>query len=337
MTRKSGRRFLIQADSARPRVNPDPKSASDVQLDLPGGQFGKPTPFTGDEIEDLISAFASTARNFADAGFHGVQVHGAHGYLINQFLSPLANLREDEWGGSLENRARLLRRIVQKIKSEAPEGFAVSVKLNSSDFQKGGFGPEDARQVSRWLAEDGVDLIEISGGTYEQPKMLEFEGAEKPEEIQVRESTRKREAFFQQFAAEMRADVQVSLMVTGGFRNAAGMAEAINEDGIALIGAGRPLCGAPDCVNDLMEGRAELPRFEKKLGQGNGLFSPNSKVGMFRLVATFSVMAWYYDQILAMGEGRSPRLGRNSLAAFMALQWREIKWVRKRKKLLKTR
>ena len=167
--------------------------------------------------------------------------------------------------------------------------------------------------------------------------MLEFEGAEKPEEIPMRESTRQREAFFQQFAAEMRADVKCPLMVTGGFRSAAGMTDAIEQDGIAFIGLGRPLCGAPSSASEVLEGAGALPRFEKNLGQGTGLFSPMSKIGMIRLVATFSVMAWYYDQILAMGKKREINLKRNSLAAFMALQWREIRWVRARKKLLKSK
>jgi 2,4-dienoyl-CoA reductase-like NADH-dependent reductase (Old Yellow Enzyme family) len=310
------------------KVNPRPKSASDVQLGIPGGQFARPEPLTGDEIESLISRFAEAARSAEQCGFTGVQIHGAHGYLISQFLSPGANRRTDEWGGSLENRARFLRAVVAAVRSETGPGFAVSVKLNSSDFQKGGFQPEDARQVVAWLQEDGVDLVELSGGTYEQPKMLEFEGLKPPEEIKLRRSTREREAFFLAFAAELKDEIQVPLMVTGGFRTAAGMEEALSRDGISAIGIGRPLCGDPDCTRRLLESGEDLPRFERMLGNPAGYFGTNSPIKLVKVIASFGVMAWYYDQIVRLGEGREPDMNPRIFSRFLALQRREEQWLR---------
>lgn len=312
------------------RVNPAPKSSSDVPLGLPGGQFARPVPLNSDEIHRLVECFATAARQARDCGFSGVQIHAAHGYLISQFLSPKVNRREDEWGGSLENRARFLRSVVSAVRAQAGSDFAVSVKLNSSDFQKGGFGPDDARQVVRWLEQDGVDLIELSGGTYEQPKMLEFEGLEAPEEISLRASTRSREAFFQGFAAELKDEVSVPLMVTGGFRAAAGMAAAIRSDGIDAIGIGRPLCGDPRCTLKLLEEGEDLPRFERILGSPKGLFGVNSPVKMIKVVASFAVMAWYYDQIVLLGNGMENDPEPKPWKRFLALQGREAKWLKAR-------
>jgi len=313
------------------RTNPAPKSASDVRLGLPGGQFARPVPLEADEIRILIGRFAQAAQQARDCGFSGVQIHAAHGYLISQFLSPRANRREDEWGGSLENRARFLRACVAAVRAQTGSDFAVSVKLNSSDFQKGGFGPDDARRVVHWLEQDGVDLIELSGGTYEQPRMLEFEGLEAPEEIKLRASTRTREAFFQGFAAELKNEVSVPLMVTGGFRSASGMTAAIRSDGIDAIGIGRPLCGDPLCTRPLLESGADLPRFERMLGSPAGFFGINSPLKLVKLVASFGVMAWYYDQIVLLGDGRENDPEPAPLRRFLALQQREIQWVKARK------
>jgi len=317
-------------------VNPHPKSASDIKLRLPGGQFARPAPLTADEIMSLVERFATAALTAKECGFSGVQIHGAHGYLISQFLSPFCNRRSDEWGGSIKNRARFLRKIVSAVREKTGNNFAISVKLNSSDFQKGGFGPEDARQVVKWLQEDGVDLIEISGGTYEQPRMLEFEGIEPVQEIKVRASTRAREAFFLAFAAELAAQASVPLMVTGGFRTAAGMAEAITADGISAIGVGRPMCGDPGCVGKMLEEGVDLPRFEKSLGSPRSFFGVNSPIKPIKMVASFSVMAWYYDQIVLLADGLENDPDTRTFTRFLALQARESRWMKARKAWSKT-
>ncbi|MFO1393855.1 MAG: NADH:flavin oxidoreductase/NADH oxidase family protein [Steroidobacteraceae bacterium] len=312
-------------------VNPRPKSASDVQLGLPGGQFARPEPLTDGEIRKLVTRFADAAVVARETGFSGVQVHAAHGYLISQFLSPKANRRQDDWGGSLENRARFLRAIVAATRARVGRDFAVSVKLNSSDFQKGGFGPDDARRVVAWLEQDGVDLIELSGGTYEQPRMLELEGLEPVVEIKLQDSTRQREEFFLGFASELKGVARVPLMVTGGFRTARGMSAAIREDGIAAIGIGRPLCGDPLCTQRLLRDGADLPRYEKLLGNPRRFFGVNSPVKLVKAIASFSVMAWYYDQIVLMSEGRPNDLDPACFRRFVALQRRQAAWLKARR------
>ena len=312
-------------------VNPQPKSASDVKLGLPGGQFARPTPLTGDEIRALVDRYAAAAVVARETGFTGAQIHAAHGYLISQFLSPMTNRRSDEWGGSLENRARFLRAIVAATRAKTGRDFAISVKLNSSDFQKGGFGADDARQVVAWLATDGVDLIELSGGTYEQPRMLELEGLEPVEEIRLRPSTRQREAFFLAFASELKDVVRVPLMVTGGFRTAQGMVEAIRDDGIAMIGLGRPLCGDPLCTRALLREGTDLPRFERRLGSPGHFFGVDSPVQLVKAIASFAVMAWYYDQIVLMADGKPNDPDPASFRRFLALQRSQAAWIKARR------
>ena len=142
-------------------VNPAPKAPSAVPLSLPGGQFGVPVPLGEGEIIALIARFAAAAVTAREAGFAGVQIHAAHGYLISQFLSPLANRRSDAWGGALDNRARFLLETVKAVRARVGDDFAVGVKLNSADFQKGGFDFDDCITVAGWLADLQVDLLEI--------------------------------------------------------------------------------------------------------------------------------------------------------------------------------
>ena len=303
-------------------VNRTPKAPSAVQLKLPGGMFGVPVPLTEAEIRDLINRFAHVARVSQDAGFSGVQIHAAHGYLISQFLSPLANLRTDRWGGPLENRARFLIETVKAVRAAVGPGFGVGVKLNSADFQKGGFAFEDCLIVSGWLADakvsGGVDLLEISGGTYEQPAMMDFEGLEPREEPRQQPSTAAREAYFVDLAKALMAGKTPPLLVTGGFRSAAAMEQAL-ASGIAMIGVGRPLCAAPDAINDLLAGRiAALPRFEAQLRIGPGLLGPHSPLKLVRTVNAFAAQAWYYTQLRHLAAGTPLVPGMNPLAAFLS-------------------
>ena len=165
-----------------------PVAPSAVPMSLPGS----PTPreLTSAEIEDIIERFVTAAAVCETAGFDGVQVHGAHGYLVTQFLSPLTNLRDDEWGGDPQRRMRFLLEIVRRIRARVSPGFAVSVKLNSADFQRGGFSEDESRDVVAALADEGLDMIEISGGNYESPAMSGSAAA----------STRAREAYFLDYA-----------------------------------------------------------------------------------------------------------------------------------------
>ncbi len=301
-------------------VNKTPRAPSAVQLSLPGGMFGVPVPLTEPEILDLIQRFAHVAVVARDAGFAGVQIHAAHGYLISQFLSPLANRRTDRWGGSLENRARFLVETVKAVRTAVGADFGVGVKLNTADFQKGGFAFEDCLVVAGWLRDLGVDLLEISGGTYEQPAMMDFEGMEPPETPPQAASTAAREAYFVDLAKALMAAKTPPLLVTGGFRSRAAMEQAI-ASGIAMVGVGRPLCGAPDAIADLLAGRiAALPRFEDGLRIGPGWLGPHSPFKIARAINGFAAQAWYYQQLRHLAAGTPLRPGLNPLAAFIAEQ-----------------
>ncbi|MEN0065036.1 MAG: NADH:flavin oxidoreductase/NADH oxidase family protein [Myxococcota bacterium] len=288
------------------QVNRKPKAPSAKRVRIPGGQFGVPVPLSGDEIRDLIDRFAIAAKAMQEAGFTGVQIHAAHGYLLSQFLSPLANVRTDEWGGSLENRARALLEVVRAVRTQVGPAFPIAVKLNSADFQRGGFSFEDSLQVARWLQAEGIDLLEISGGTYEQPRLLDLQGIEPVVEQSLARSTRAREAYFVDFAQAMRAEIDVPLMVTGGLRRRDAMDEVLASGSADLIGIGRPMCTDPDAPRQLFEGRDELPRWERSLTLFPG---PLQALKWFRLVKAidgFATQFWFYEQLASLGRSGAP-------------------------------
>ncbi|MBI1392176.1 MAG: NADH:flavin oxidoreductase [Alphaproteobacteria bacterium] len=310
-------------------VAAEPVGPSAVQVKLPGGQFGAPRALSGGEAEDVVARFANAASVAKEAGFDGVQVHAAHGYLISEFLNPLVNLRTDEWGGSLENRARLLTRTVEAVRAKVGSGFPVSVKLNSSDFQRGGFGFEDCLKVVAMLDDRGVDLIEISGGNYEQPRMMGIEGLEPVFEEAVRASTRAREAYFIQYAEEVARIARAPLMVTGGFRTRAAMDEALSSGAAAVIGVARPLCVEPDLPKRLLAGKIDaLPAFEKSLRIGPGVLGPNSPVAMVKAINGFASMAFYYQNIYRLADGKEALASMPLLPAFLRHQSQEAATAR---------
>ena len=321
--KSSGGKVIMQLSHAGRqtpvRVNKHPKAPSTVRVNLPGRQFGDPVALSEDEIHAIIDRFGVAAAAAREGGFDGVQVHAAHGYLISEFLSPKTNCRNDRWGGSLENRARLLLDVVRAVRTATGQDFTLAVKLNSADFQKGGFAFEDSLTVAGWLKEAGVDLLEISGGSYEQPRMMAIEGVEKPLEPKAA-TTRLREAYFLDFAKQMIKAPVPPLMVTGGFRSADAMDEAL-QSGIDLIGLGRPLCTHPDAVLALLRGVVRtLPRTEDALRLGPGLFGPNSPVIALKALNGFATLAWYYQQIRRMGRGETPDLKLGVLRAFLSEQ-----------------
>jgi 2,4-dienoyl-CoA reductase-like NADH-dependent reductase (Old Yellow Enzyme family) len=303
-TRK-GNHFWAQISHAgrqtQKMVNAKPKAPSAVKLALPGGQFGEPVELNCGEIEDIISRFGICAAAVKEAGFTGVQVHAAHGYLLSQFLSPRSNRRTDEFGGALANRARPLLAIIEEIRSTVGPDYPISVKLNSADFQKGGFAFEDSLQVAKWLEAASVDLIEISGGTYEQPKLLGIDGMEEEENQNIPASTLMREAYFVDFAMAMRKKLKIPLMVTGGFRQSIAMKQAIESGGADVIGLGRPMCVMTDAPNQLLNGIDELPRYESQLALFPKWLSWLTKLKILRTVSSFAVQYWYYGQIDSLG------------------------------------
>ena len=296
------------------------------EVALPGGLFAKPRALSVEEIHDVIRRFVHTASVAKAAGFTGVQIHSAHGYLLSEFLNPLINQREDEWGGSLENRARLLLEIIAAVRAEVGSDYPVGVKLNSSDFQKGGFALDECIAVVGMLETAGIDLVEISGGNYEQPALLGIEGLEPvyQDEAAVKASTRAREAYFLNYATAIRKNCNIPLMVTGGFRSRDAMLAAMNEDDIQMIGLARPLCVDVDIPKQLIEGSLDqLVSWEKQLSLGPGWFGPASSNATMRAMNGFANMAFFYRNILRLGEGRPTRRKMNLLFAFMAHQMQD--------------
>ena len=302
---RNGNHFWAQISHAGRQtqkiINKTPKAPSAVKLGLPGGQFGEPVALTAEEIAEIVRRFAVCAAAVKAAGFTGVQVHSAHGYLFSQFLSPRSNLRTDQYGGTLANRARALLDAVAAVRKAVGPDFPVSVKLNSADFQKGGFDFEDSLQVVQWLEQAGVDLIEISGGTYEQPKLLGLQGMEEEEKQEVAESTMVREAYFVDFALAMQKKVSIPLMVTGGFRQRLAMEQALESGSADVVGLGRPMCVMTDAPKQLMAGLDELPRFENELSLFPSCLEFLGKLKTLRAMAGFAVQYWFYGQIDAIG------------------------------------
>lgn len=292
-------------------VNKQPLSPSEVHLDLLGN-FGKPRAMTEADIEEVIERFATSASLVKQAGFTGVQIHCAHGYLFSQFLSPKINQRTDQWGGSLENRARIIRRTIHSVREAVGPDFPIGVKLNSADFQKGGFSLDDCVTVAGWLGEDGIDLLEISGGTYEQLSLIGVEPTE------VRESTRKREAYFIEYAERIKQSANVPIMVTGGFRSRDVMEQAIEKGEVDVIGLARPLCTQPDCSRLLIQQRIDaIDTYENKLVLGKGFWGNNSSSNLIKAINSFGQVGFYYWQIIQLSRGKQPEPELGTFRAFI--------------------
>ena len=249
--------------------------------------FNKPRALTEDEILVIIQKFATSAKLAKEVGFTGVQIHGAHGYLVSQFLSPSHNQREDQWGGSLENRMRFVLAIYQAIREQVGKDFSIGIKLNSADFMKGGFTEEDSMQVVKTLSEVGIDLIEISGGTYESPSMM-GSGA--------KESTIQREAYFLDYAEKVRSLVDTPLVVTGGFRSSKAMQSALDSGATDFIGVARTTVVDPDFPNKLIADENHAQPL-KKLTTGKPAID---KMAMLDIT-------WYEAQLARMAKGKKPK------------------------------
>ena len=228
-------------------IQAKPVSASDVQLEgnVMGMTFAKPHPASTTEIEEIVEGFAHAAEYLHKAGYDGIQLHGAHGYLLAQFLASSTNHRTDSYGGDLPNRARLILRIAHAIKQRVPKSFILGIKINSVEFQNGGFSTEDAATLAHTLEENAFDFVELSGGTYEN---LAFSHR--------RESTRKRESFFLDFAASITPSLSLTkTFITGGFKTVGAMLNALNTvDGIGLA---RPICQEPRLAFDILSGKVK--------------------------------------------------------------------------------
>ncbi|PJB79941.1 MAG: NADH oxidase [Acidobacteria bacterium CG_4_9_14_3_um_filter_49_7] len=276
----------------------EPVAPSAVGFQGPLGRFfNPPRALSEKEIEEIIGRFARSAGIVKKAGFTGVQIHGAHGYLVSQFLSPLHNRRSDKWGGSIENRMRFVREIYKAIRSEVGDHFPVGIKLNSADFMKGGFSVEESALVACALTEDGIDLIELSGGTYEKPAMTGKGGPGRKSE---------REAYFLEQAALVRDSVSIPIVITGGFRTGRGMARAVDEGLVDMVGLARPMAVDPDLPEKILSGN-EYTSSVKPLSTG------------IRTIDRMALLeiTWYEQQFGFLGNGKEPRPKQSVWLSFM--------------------
>jgi 2,4-dienoyl-CoA reductase-like NADH-dependent reductase (Old Yellow Enzyme family) len=299
---------------AMEQINSSLKAPSAVPLKTGGRKKttkNVPEVLSENEILEIIEAFANTSIILKEAGFSGIQIHGAHGYLVSQFLSPYTNIRKDKWGGTLENRSRFVVEVYRKIRERVGENFPVGIKLNSSDFQKGGFSEEESMEVVKTLSKEGIDLIEISGGTYEAPVMM---GKRK-------ESTIKREAYFIDYIEKVRKITNTPLMLTGGFRTTSVMRSAITSNKLDIIGIARPFAVFPNIGNEIFnESRANFTTKIKKTGV-------KAIDGMMNII-------WYESQIKRIGQGKKPNLELSGWSVFFKYLWLiiEHKLISKTKK-----
>ncbi len=296
-----GSRILMQINHpGRVAVLPlrkRPVGPSAVGLDLPAMNLIRvPRAMTEDEIRQQIERYATTAALAVQAGFDGVQVHAAHGYLLSQFLSPLANVRTDAWGGSPERRRRFLIEVVGAVRAAIGPGKALSVKLNSADFQKGGLSQEESLDIALALEAEGIDLLEISGGNYESPAQLGFAPGKQAG----------RDAYFLSYAEALRRRSTLPLMLTGGLRSVDLMQRILAEGVVELVGLARPFAMQPDLARRLLAGEsvAEPPAVPR--------------IG-YKPVDAYLQLAWHAAQFRRIAAAREPRpLGGllRTLAAF---------------------
>ncbi len=291
-------------------VNPNPKAPSAVKLNKLF-LFGMPQAMQEEDIQQIVKDFRKAAKLSKAAGFTGIQIHSAHGYLLSQFLSPRTNLRTDKWGGSLENRSRLLFEIIKECRDEVGPEFPISVKINSSDFQRGGFTEEDSLEVVKKLSAAGIDLLEISGGTYE--KVAFFLGNDKK-----KESTKKREAYFLDFARKVREMSEVPLMITGGFRSYDFCNEVLNSGETDMIGMGRPFIGSFDSINAFLKGEVDY------------LENPPIRTG-FKQFEDAAEGGYYARQLINLANTGQLKPNLNPIASSMFIVTHEFKKAREKK------
>jgi 2,4-dienoyl-CoA reductase-like NADH-dependent reductase (Old Yellow Enzyme family) len=281
---------------------------SAVALDLGkhSNMFATPKAMTERDIHEVIARFVNAARLGEQGGFSGVQIHAAHGYLISQFLSPLTNRRTDRWGGPLENRARLLLDTVNAVRAAVSPKFSVAVKLNSADFQRGGFDAADAKRVVEMLNGLSVDLVELSGGSYESPAM----------QGRARDGrTLAREAYFLEFARDIVAIARMPVMVTGGIRRI-GVVQQVLDSGVAMAGIGTALAVMPDLPNAWRDGNDPRPEIAPITWKSKPL-------------ASLAAMAVVKFQLRRLSRGRTSSPGVSPLKALLLGQLRTASLTRK--------
>ncbi|MFW2106097.1 NADH:flavin oxidoreductase/NADH oxidase family protein [Acinetobacter guillouiae] len=262
-----------------------PIAPSAVGLDLPAMNIIRiPRAMTEAEILEQIKRFATTAALAVKAGFDGVQVHAAHGYLLSQFLSPLANTRTDQWGGNPENRQRILIETVRAVRQAIGKNKILSVKLNSADFQKGGLSQQESLQIALALEAEGIDLLEVSGGNYESPAQLGY----------APDRQTQRDGYFLDYATALREQSKLPLMLTGGLRDVDLMNQIVTDGTVDLIGLARPFALQPDLAKQLLAGKSLLgPAKIPAVG--------------YKPVDAYLQLAWHAAQFRRISSGQQPK------------------------------
>ncbi|MDH3328942.1 MAG: NADH:flavin oxidoreductase [Desulfobulbaceae bacterium] len=225
-----------------------------------------PQEISQDEIKIIVAAFGESARRAKKWGFDAVQIHGAHGYLVNQFLSPLTNRRTDQYGGSLENRSRFLFEVYNSIREAVGRDYPVMIKLNATDNLKGGLEAGDALAVAQKLSESGIDAIEISAGT-------PASGDESPARTKI--DNPKKEAYHLDLARKIKEAVHCPVMVVGGIRSYEVAEKVIQDQGVDYVSMARPLIREPNLPGRWMSG----DRSPAACISCNGCFMPGLKEG----------------------------------------------------------
>jgi 2,4-dienoyl-CoA reductase-like NADH-dependent reductase (Old Yellow Enzyme family) len=268
--------------------------------------FQQPKAMSSTEIEDVIARFTITAKRAQEAGFDGVEIHAAHGYLISQFLSPLTNVRDDQWGGELQARASILYEIIRRIRVECGSLFIVSVKLNSADFQRGGFDVEDAIEVVKCLNTMNLDFIELSGGSYEAPAMQGKSGDER---------TLAREAYFLTFAKEIAQHSHIPVMTTGGVKRYS-VANEVLQNGMELVGLASALAFNPALINQWAVDQDVLG------------FIPSTS-WKDKTLSGLANMALVKRQLRRLGAGKKPKINSSPLITLIMDQVRAAKLTKR--------
>ncbi len=205
-----------------------------------------PREMSETEIEEIIQAFTLAAARAEEAGFDGVQLHCAHGYLLSSFLSTYTNRRRDRWGGSLENRVRVIEEILTRIKKSVGFDFPVIAKLNSTDYLPGGLEVEEAIEVARHLEEKGLDGVEVSGGSAESGRGSMWPGLRSKEE----------EGYFVPAASRIKNAVSMPVIGLGGLRSLEVMEKMVSTGEVDLVAMSRPFIREPDLVAKFAQGQA---------------------------------------------------------------------------------
>ncbi len=204
-----------------------------------------PRAMTDAEIWKIVDAFADAARRARIAGFDAVQIHGAHGYLVSEFISPYTNRRDDYWGGDEERRFHFLEEVYKAMRKEVGEDYPLMIKMNADDLIEGGLKVEEAVKIAVRLEEMGLDAVEVSGGMYESSQKAAQPDITSPEE----------EAYFRRFGKVFKSKLKIPVMLVGGMRSQSIMEDVLQKGEADLISIARPLIREPDLPKKFEAGK----------------------------------------------------------------------------------